>query len=101
MAIQQNPMLGHIFDRRGQHIAFNSASSMSQLLGAHAMVHADHVLLDDRPLIQITRHKMGGGTDNLHPAIVCLVVWLGSLEGGQEAMVDVDDLARHGFAERR
>ncbi len=35
-------------------------------------------------------HVVGGGADQLHAPVVRLVVGLGALEAGQEAVVDVD-----------
>lgn len=65
------------------------------------MVDARDALLNDGPLVQVRRDKVRRGANDLHPALVRLVVRLGALEGRQEAVVDVDDAARHGLAERR
>lgn len=65
------------------------------------MVDPDDVLLDDRALVQIARDEMRRRADDLDPPLVRLVVGLGALERGQEGVVDVDDLAGHGGAERR
>ncbi len=61
------------------------------LLGAHLVIHARHVLLDDRPLIQVPRRIVRRRADELHAARVRLVVRLRALERGQEPVVDVDD----------
>jgi hypothetical protein len=58
------------------------------------VIHADHVLLDDRALVQLAGHVVAGGADQLHAPGVGLVVGLGADEAGQEAVVDVDDLPR-------
>ncbi len=57
------------------------------------VVDANHVLLDDRALVEVGRHVVGGGADQLHAAGVCLVVGLGALEARQEGVVDVDRAA--------
>jgi ribosomal protein L18 len=58
------------------------------------VVDADHVLLDDRPLVEFAGHVVAGRADQLDAALVGLVVGLGADEAGQEGVVDVDDLAR-------
>lgn len=64
------------------------------------MVDAGDALLDDGALVEVGGDEVGGGADDLDAAVVGLVVGLGALEGRQEAVVDVDDAARHGGAER-
>jgi hypothetical protein len=49
----------------------------------------NHVLLDDRPGVQLGRHVVTGRPDQLHPAPVRLVVRPGAHEGRQEAVMDV------------
>ena len=61
----------------------------------------DHVLLDDGAFIQIVGDEVGGGTDQLDPAIEGLTIGAGTDEGGQEGVMDVDELARIGFHEAR
>lgn len=63
------------------------------------MVDTGDTLFNNGALIQIGRDKVGRGADNLNAAVVGLVVGLGALEGGQEAVVDVDDFAAHGGAQ--
>ena len=99
--VQQHPALRHVLHGRRQHIALDRAARMRQLLRAHRMVHPYHVLLNNRPLVQITRHKVRRGPHNLHSAVVRLVVWLGALERRQEGVVDVDDPSGHGLAQPR
>ena len=59
---------------------------------------AGDVLLDDRPLVQVGGHVVGGRADQLDAAIVSLRVGARALERGQERVVDVDDAALHGAA---
>ena len=63
------------------------------------MVDALDVLLDDRPLVEVGRHVVRGRADQLHAAVVRLVVRLRALEAGQEAVVDVDRAALQEGAE--
>lgn len=64
------------------------------------MVDPRNALLDNWAFVEIRRDKVCRGANDLDTAVVGLVVGLGALEGGQEAVVDVDDLAAHGGAER-
>ena len=57
------------------------------------------VLLDDRALVEVGGHVVGGRTDQLDAALVGLRVGARALEGGQEGVVDVDDAALHGAAD--
>lgn len=65
------------------------------------MINPRNPLLNNRTFIQVGSDEMRCGADNLDTTLVGLVVRLGTLEGGQEAVVDVDDAARHSFAEGR
>jgi hypothetical protein len=48
------------------------------------------VLLDDRAFVEVGGDVVRGGADQLHATRMGLVVRLGALEAGQEAVVDVD-----------
>ena len=63
------------------------------------MVDSGNALLNNGTLIQVRRDKVSSGTDDLDTALVGLVVGFGALEGRQEAVVDVDDAAGHGFSQ--
>ena len=63
------------------------------------MGDAGDVLLDDRTLVQVGGHVVGGRADQLDAAIVGLRVGARALEGRQERVVDVDDAALHGAAD--
>ena len=63
------------------------------------MGDAGDVLLDDRPLVEIGGHAVGGRADQLDAALVGLRVGARTLEGGQEGVVNVDDAALHGAAD--
>ena len=56
-----------------------------------AVRHARHVLLDDRPLVEVARRVVRGRADELHAALVGLVIGLAADERRQERVVDVDD----------
>jgi len=65
------------------------------------VVHARHVLLDDRAFVQVFGDVMRGGADDLDPARVRLVIRLRALEAGQEAVMDVDRPPGQGLAQAR
>jgi hypothetical protein len=57
------------------------------------MADALDVLVDDRSLVEVARHIMRGGADQLHAALVRLVIRTRALEARQERVVDVDATA--------
>lgn len=99
--VKKHPPLGHPLDSSSQHLALHVGTFLDQILGAHAVVDPRNALLNDGALVEVGRDEVGRGPNDLYTAVVGLVVGLGALEGGQEAVVDVDDLAAHGGAERR
>lgn len=99
--VEEHPPLSDPFHRSRQNLAFNIGAFLDQILRAHTVVDAGHTLLDDGALVQVSRNEMRRRTDDLDAALVCLVVGLGSLEGWQKAVVDVDDLPTHGLAQHR
>lgn len=101
VSVEQDSPLSEVLHRRSQDIALNVGSSMSQLLGAHSVVDTHNILLNNRTLIQITGDKVRRSTDNLDTAVKSLVVRLSTLETGQETVMNVDDLSRHGLAQHR
>lgn len=98
--VEENSPLRHPLDRGSQHLALHVRALLHQVLGAHAVIDPRNPLLDNRALVQVGRHEVRRGPDDLNAAVVRLVVGLGALERGQEAVVDVDDLAAHGGAQR-
>src|SRR6478736_5051984 len=62
-----------------------NASNVSKhwIGGILAVIGPGDVLLDDRAFVQIRCHIVGRGADQLHTAVVRLVVRLGALEAGQ------------------
>lgn len=99
--IQENAPLGNPLHSSSQYLTLDIGALLDQILGAHAVVDPGDTLLDNGPLVEVGGDKVGGGPDNLDTTLVGLVVRLGALEGGQEAVVDVDDPAAHGGAQGR
>mmetsp|Transcript_21417 Transcript_21417/g.36798 ORF Transcript_21417/g.36798 Transcript_21417/m.36798 type:complete len:205 (-) Transcript_21417:258-872(-) len=77
-------------DRPQQHLPFQHPSLGQQILHGIPVRDPRHVLLDDGTLVQALRGVMRGGSHQLDAPRVGAVVGLGSDEGGQEAVVDVD-----------
>ena len=90
MAVDQHAVFAVPFDGTGQHLALGITALGCEVFHGFAVVHTGHVLLDDRAFVQIGRHIVGGGADQLHTPVVGLVVGLGPFEAGQKAVVDVD-----------
>eukprot|EP01136_Pigoraptor_vietnamica_P025315 Opistho-1_new@79202 len=101
VAVHQHPVLGMPLDRARQGHALDIAAHGHELLGRQAVVDAGDLLLDDGSFVQVRGHVMGGGADQLDTALIGLVIGLGALEAGQEAVVDVDGPAREVVAQAR
>ena len=77
--------------RPRQHHLLQLAPLADQVGDGVALADAHHVLLDDRPLVELRRHVVGGGADDLDAPLLGLVIGPGAGEGGEERVVDVDD----------
>ena len=73
-----------------QHDAFDVAADGGVVFRRHGVTDPRQVLFDDRSLVQVGRHVMRRGADQLDAPPVRLMVRLGALEAGQERVVDVD-----------
>ena len=80
-------------DGAGQNLAFHVAAERDIVFGALGVGDAHGVLFDDRAFVEIGGDIMGCRTDQLHAALIGLLVRVGALEGGEEGVVDVDDPA--------
>ena len=70
--------------RTGERDPLGVAADGREILRAVRVVDPGDLLLDDRALVQVGRHVVGGRADQLHAVRVRLVVRPGSLEAGQE-----------------
>jgi hypothetical protein len=70
--------------------AFNVAPDRRQLIRRHAVIHALHFLLDDRPFVEVRRHVMCSRANQLNATIERLVIRLGAFEARQERVVNID-----------
>ena len=93
MAVEQHAVLAVPLDGAGQHLTLGVAALGGEVFHRLAMVHAGYVLLNDRAFIQVCRHIVCCGANELHAPVMGLVVGLGAFEAGQERMVDVDSLS--------
>ena len=98
-AIHQNAVLHVEADGLREHAALHVLAEGHHVRRGVSVRNAGNVLLDDRPLVQVSGHIVGGRTDQLHTTLVSLRVGARTLEGRQERVVDVDDTALHGAAE--
>ena len=73
-----------------QHRAFHIASGVNAVIQAGCVIDTRDVLFDDGSFVQLCGDVMCGGTDELDPAIVCLLVRPSALKAGKERVVDVD-----------
>ena len=73
--------------------AFAVATETSEILWAVKVLHALDFLLDDWACIELASDVMACCADEFHAALVGLSVRVGTDEGGQEAMMNVDQSA--------
>src|SRR6202012_3559376 len=57
---------------------------------ALAVIGARHVLIDDRPTVELRRHVVSRRPDQLHAALARSSVWIRASEGGEEGVMNVD-----------
>ena len=99
VTIHEDPPLRPPLDSCSQDLAFDIAALVDKLFSCHAMVDAGDSLFDDGTFVEVCRYKVSRGSNDLDAPVKGLVIRLGTLEGWQEAVMDIDDLAGHGFAE--
>ena len=63
-----------------------------QRFGGLGVVHPHHVLFNDGAFIKFCGHKVGRGADEFHTALMGLAIGVGTLEAGQERVVNVNNL---------
>ena len=75
----------------GEHDDLEVAAASLQVLDRVAVADAHDVLVDDRAIVELRGGVVRGDADDLHAALVRLVVRPCRPERGQERVVDVDD----------
>lgn len=83
-----------------QQLSLDIPAQGSIVLRALGMGHTDKVLFNDRAFIQNGCHIMRRCPNQLDPTLMRLAVRVGSLERWEKGMMDIDDPAGHGRAER-
>lgn len=63
MTSQQHAILNDGTQAAGEYDLFDIFAQFHHVFGGIGMVDANHVLLDDRPLIEVWRHEVTSGTD--------------------------------------
>ena len=98
-AREEDARLGVVAHRARQDATLDVAADRDEALGGLRVGDADDVLLDDRALVEVGCDVVRRRPDELHAAVVRLVVGLGALEARQERVVDVDGAALEGTAQ--
>ena len=93
VAVQHDAVFGVPFDGAGEHDVLDVTAQGGEGVDGHGVVDAFDVLFDDGAFVEFGGDVVGGGTDDLHTAVMGLVVGAGALEAGQEGVVDVDSAA--------
>jgi len=82
-----------------QHHALDIAADSLELACALAVVDAHDVLVDDRPVVELLGHVVGGRAYQLHAALAGAAIRIGAGEGGQKGVVNVDRRCRQALEE--
>ncbi len=70
LAIDQHPPFNMTAHCAGQYNFLEIPSLSNQILNRIPVAYADHVLLDDRPLVQILRRIVRRRPDDFHAAFI-------------------------------
>src|SRR5262245_47431825 len=70
VAVQQDAVFDVPADGTRQDDAFDVAAEAAEVVGVVAVVDAADVLFDDRSRVEVLRHVMGGGADQLDAAVI-------------------------------
>jgi hypothetical protein len=94
-SVDQDPPFDMATDGSGQHNFLQIAPFSNEIVHSIPVAHADHVLFDDRPLVQILCRVVRRRPDNFDSSLIRLPIGICADEGGKEGMVNVD----HGTAD--
>jgi hypothetical protein len=86
--VAQDPVLAVPFHRPREHRSLDVGTATPKRVHVIAVRDPDHVLLDDRTGVELLGHVVGGGTDQLPPAPVGLLIGLSAREGACPAGPD-------------
>ena len=93
VTVDDSTIVNVVADAFGECRAFAVATETSEILRAVKVLHALDFLLDDRASVELVGNVMACRADEFHAALVGLSVRVGTDEGGQEAMMNVDQAA--------
>ena len=93
VTIAQNTMLDVALNRPRQHQGLDIAAHLHQRLGRHGVIDSFDVLFDDRAFVQIFGDVMGRRADDLHAALMGLVIRPGPFETWQKTVMNIDRAA--------
>src|SRR4051812_45089984 len=91
--VQDNAVIEMVADRARQHAAFDIAALAHEIFGRVGVTYTLDILFDDRTFIERRGHVMRGRANELHAALMRLMVGLRTFESRQKRMVDVDAAA--------
>lgn len=74
-------------------MTFDLSTHRHEFWNGVVVSYSHHILFDDWALVQIGRHVVGSGTDELYPALMGLCVGPSALEGRQERVVNIDNVS--------
>ena len=94
-ALQNHPSFAVPFHGIGQRLAFGIPAGGHQILGSERVIHLHGLLGNDRALVEFGIDVVRGSSHGFDPAFVRLVIGLGTLEAGQERVVNVDHPPGH------
>src|SRR6266851_6388172 len=101
VAIKKNAILNVPADGAGQYDAFHVTAFFDKVFQSVAVRDACHALLDDRSIVEDFRDVVRGSADEFYAPLEGLMMRLGTHKGGQERMVNIDDLLREMLDEIR
>jgi len=81
--VQEYPLFENQFQRFRQGDLFRVPSRLNHRRRRISVIHRDRALSDDRTGIEIVRHDMRRSADDLHAALVGLMIRLGADERRQ------------------
>ena len=86
-------------DERAKEQSFEISAFLNEIFESVAMGYSHHVLLDDRPVVELFRDVVRSRSNQLHSSLKGLLVWLCAYKRRQKRMIDVDDALGKGARE--
>jgi len=99
VAIDEGAVVDVVADAAGEGGAFAVSAEAGEVCGGVEVLYAFDFLVDDGSGVEVGGDVVAGCADEFDAALVGLLVGVCADEGGEEAVVDVDDAAGVGVAE--